>query len=1013
MTIKVTTDSLRPTVTVTDFSFPNDLKHTMTSWYFIDNYTGKEVHTLLYSNSDKVTYTATEDLNPSTEYKVRIVFYSEEKTTIIKEKVFTTPAVSIDIPEYELELTHDNNEVYLTLTKPFVIHNSNEEHIATTWIVKDTNENIILEKFKDKENLTKLNVTDYLNIDTIYYVSVRFHTDNYVSENSIKYIKVPIFTYGEPYDILHTVELDDDLLPTIRIKNNNNLNNIVKSVTLTIKKRNYPNKNITMSNRVIPELEGKRLDDVVDTLEFKLTKEDMLYVGKAELTNPLSTWVLPWVFNVNIVFVDGTRSYSRPVYRKIPLRYNAGKIRQINQPIPVFQLEGYSSNVTWDRPKKVTWIVYDNIGNIIVKEERSSIEHTFNLENYVYKQQILPGHFYFVQAAVTTEAGITVYTVTGNENNGRSDRVGELFYLPNTYLEDPYITLEKFNLVDENKLSIDFNLSNLRVKNNPFGIEYQHLKTAIRLLDITDHNEEKLVYEANITPVNRLVISRSKDIVSDFSIDNTNVGIYYDRRYRLEVAYITDTLTSKVSNYIFSTPPVPMARVSKPKLKESSFIRTGDIKLLSINLDPDVEIGYTSQQHTKTKFELYRGNTLVYKKITTEDKYLLSVFDITEGLLEPLQEDTEYWLDVTYYVGTTVSKNTFRYYLEPLEPKVYNKDLKPKVELRIVSATATTLLCKAIVMDLPEEIKNIYWYINDVEYKNGQTMEFTNLLPETTYEIVVNILNSKDEIMVTRSLETRTDIPMTDKDLVGLQDTWDIVVKEDFTTNIGYSKLPMDLLRYILKQDISHLIKYKRVSIYRESLDSYPYYEDTFTTPLDNYSYVLEFRKLSNLYATNRIFFKVELGLTEHLWLEPKIIEIPIQKFNKDLVKDLFRWYLEEETIVKENVLDGVDGSFMFKDKDFKDKVLRVYMQCPKYLMKYVDHIALYYHNTYGYYTIAFEHHNRRLAEHDYNDGMFLLVPTGDYVKYTRYRDTSGYIDRTPKNINKVIVFKDGSKLLY
>ena len=1012
MTIKIQTDSLRPTVTVNDFSFPNDLKHTMTSWYFIDNYTGKEVHTLLYSNSDKTSYTTTEDLKPSTEYKVRIVFYSEEKTTIIKERVFTTPPVSIDTPEYSLELTHDNNEVFITC-ESFVIHNSNEEHLATTWIIKDDKENIILEKFKDKENLTKLNVTDYLNIDTVYYVSVRFHTENYVSDNSIKYIKVPIFTYGEPYDILHTVELNNDLLPTIRIKNNSNLDKIVKTVTLSIKKRNYPNKNIAMSNRVIPELEGKRLDSTIDTLEFKLTAEDMLYIGKSELTNSLSTWVLPWVFNVNITFTDGTRNYSRPVYRRIPLRYNAGTIQQINQPIPVFQLEGYSSNVTWDRPKKVTWIVYDNIGNIVAKEERSSIEHTFSLESYVYKQQILPGHFYFVQAAVTTEAGITVYTVTGNENNGRSDRVGKLFLLPNTYLEDPYITLDKFNLVDENKFSIDFNLFDLRVKNNPFGTEYKHLKTAVRLLDITDHNDTKLVYDANIEPVSRFTISRSENIVSGFSIDNNDVGIYYDRKYRLEVTYITDTLTSRVSSYIFTTPLVPMPKISKPKLKESSFVRTGDIKLLSINLDPNVEIRYTSQQHTKTKFELYRGTTLIYKKITTEDKYLLSVFDITEGLLEPLQEDTEYWLDVTYYVGTTVSKNTFRYYLEPLEPKVYNKDLKPKVELRVVSATATTLLCKAIVMDLPEEIKNIYWYINDVEYKNGQTMEFTSLLPETTYEIVVNILNSKDEIMATTSLETRTDIPMTDEDILPLQDTWDILIQEDFTTDIGYSKLTKDMLKYMLKQDISHLIKYKRVSIYRESLDSYPYYEDTFITPLENRSNVLEFDKLSNLYATNRIFFKVELGVTEHLWLEPKILKLPIQKFNKELVKDLFKWFVEEETIVKENILDGVDGSYMFRDKDFKDKVLRLYMQCPKYLMKYVDHIAAYYHNTYGYYTITFEHHNKRLAEHDYNDGMFLLIPTGDYVKYTRYRDTSGYIDRTPKNMNKVIVFKDGTKLIY
>ena len=210
MTIKIQADSLRPTVTVDDFSFPNDLKHSMTSWYFIDTYTGKELHTLLYSNSNKTTYTTTEDLKPSTEYKVRIVFYSEEKTTIIKEKVFSTPPVSIDIPEYALELTHDNNEIFLTC-EPFKIHNSTEEHLATTWIIKDDKENIILEKFKDKENLTKLNVTDYLNIDTVYYVSVRFHTENYVSDNSIKYIKVPIFTYGAPYHSLHTVELDNDL----------------------------------------------------------------------------------------------------------------------------------------------------------------------------------------------------------------------------------------------------------------------------------------------------------------------------------------------------------------------------------------------------------------------------------------------------------------------------------------------------------------------------------------------------------------------------------------------------------------------------------------------------------------------------------------------------------------------------------------------------------------------------------------------------------------------------------
>ena len=163
---------------------PSDIQHTMTSWYLIDVATSQTVESNLYSQGLYGWYA--DELKPQTTYKIRIIYHtSQEGLTRTEEISFTTPAVEIKQPDFELSMSSDNSELGIALVDKFKAINTKEEQVATTYIIRDIDGNVLYEKYKDTNNLRYLDVTNYLKSNTGYFIEVEVHTEHFNSPRRI------------------------------------------------------------------------------------------------------------------------------------------------------------------------------------------------------------------------------------------------------------------------------------------------------------------------------------------------------------------------------------------------------------------------------------------------------------------------------------------------------------------------------------------------------------------------------------------------------------------------------------------------------------------------------------------------------------------------------------------------------------------------------------------------------------------------------------------------------------
>ena len=173
-------DSITPRITIDPMLEHNERPDiTFTSWFIINATSNLEAYSNIGSN--KYILQVDKELDSDTKYILRILL-NTDNGEIVKEQEFT-------------------------------IHNSNEDHIATSWMVQDLNGKVVFESAMDNKNLVSIDITDYLNSNTNYYFFVKLHTEHYTSKTLEQFYTVPLFIEDEEFDSITTVSLDKDNLP--------------------------------------------------------------------------------------------------------------------------------------------------------------------------------------------------------------------------------------------------------------------------------------------------------------------------------------------------------------------------------------------------------------------------------------------------------------------------------------------------------------------------------------------------------------------------------------------------------------------------------------------------------------------------------------------------------------------------------------------------------------------------------------------------------------------------------
>lgn len=989
---------------------PSDIQHTMTSWYLIDVATSQTVDSNLYSQGLYGWYA--DELKPQTTYKIRVIYHtSQEGLTRTEEISFTTPEVEIKQPDFELSMSSNNSELGIALVDAFKAINTKEEQVATTYIIRDIDGNVLYEKYKDTNNLRYLDVTNYLKSNTGYFIEVEVHTEHFNSPRKIKYIKTPVFTLGDRYDITTTVAVYDNLLPIITGTLPVELDKTIKQVNLKVLRRGYPKDNITLLNRFLRKYENQKLSEIGYRIEEFLTENDMREIMALNVGDKMGLWVHPWIFILDIYFTDGSKAESRPIYKRIPLRVDPGIIMQIGKEYPVFILNNYKHNATWDTVDTITWIVINAYGEKIVEEKRSTYNQTFSLEPYILKGDIVKGMFYYVQAVVTTKAGITTPCKTGNEKYHRVDRKGVPFVIENVKIKEPYVTIDSIEPIDQNLFNIHLHFSKFEVNHNPYNRDIEHSKTTIRLFDITNISsnsniQEKLVYEAEIDPSDVLTLSRSKEIAPEFSTDNENVGIYYNREYRIEVHYIgSDNLISHVGSKIFYTPHIPETVISAPVIKESYIMPTGDIHIIVAELDESLATIKNNSIDTikSTTFNLYKGTELVYTKDTSYDKFKFAIKDFDSGLLCRLEENVEYWLDVQYHseYGVTSPVTSVRFILGQ----------NPITDLDIIQTYLGSRCANFKVLNTSDDLTFTLKVKNEITSGNVENgvINLNDLYPNTEYTLTVG---SKEVTFITKESNT-----YSKEELISLNEKWEIEYDHEFKGDSVRTVISPALLHYKVSDNLfSNFIRFKSVSIHLSEPFSNPIYERVFDSELVNDREILEDIKALDFYTKEVFYIKVRLGLSKSIWLPEKVITFTVKEFDKMKCVSEFIWSQDDFEYLDKPILDSIEDkdNVMYPDSNTaKDRVLKLGVTMPKHFMEYVDHIGVSFNTKYGPYTVNSYLIVNKPAKNYKGKSLFFLLPYNDNILYSDFRDLTTPISTKPMNIVPIIVFKDGTKISF
>ena len=1010
--INISIDNLKLVIATTKMktSEPSELKHTMTSWYLIDVATSQTIESNLYSQGLYGWYV--DELKPNTSYKVRVIYHTDnEEITRMEELTFNSPVVEVIQPDFDLHFSPSNDHIGIMLLNDFEAINTRENQVATTYIIRDKDGNVLYERYRDTNYLRFLDVTDYIKSNTSYFIEVDVHTEHYDSPRKIKYIKAPIFTLGEPYNLNVTVDLSNNLLPTITGSFTPMEDKTIKQVNLKISRRGYPKDNIVLVNRYLKQYENKKLSELGYVIENTLTEEDMKEIVNSNLNDKMGLWVHPWIFSIDVYFTDGTKTDSKPVYKRIPLRVNPGVITQIGRDYPVFALGKSRHNATWDTIESITWIITNAYGEKVISETRSSLDQTFSLESYILRNEIVKGMFYYVQAVVTTKAGISIVAKTGNERYHRVDRKGVPFVIENLKIKDPYITIDSIETIDQNLFNVHLHFSKFEVYHNPYNKEIEHKKTTIRVFDITNISsnsniQEKLVYEAEIDPVRTLALCRSKEIAPVLSLDSNNIGLYYNREYRIEVHYIADNgMISNVGTKIFHTPKVPETIIPAPVVKESYIIPTGEIHLIVAELDESLAIVRNNTVDTikSTSFKLYKGTELVYSKDTGYDKFKFAVKDFDNGLLCRLEENTEYWLDIQYHSEYGVDS--------PVTSVRYLLGENPKTDTEVIRTYLGAREANFKFLNLPNDstyVLKVKDSITEGKIENS-VLTFKDLYPNTEYILTVR---DKEIKFVTKETDT-----YSTEDLLALNDKWSIDYDREFKGDYVRTVINPYLLHYYVNDPIlSDLIHYKTVSVHLSEPFSKPVYEKTFDTKLTNENAILEDLNHIEFFTKDVFYIKVRLGISKSIWLPEKVITFKVAEFDKMKYIKEFVWSQDDFEYIDKPILDSIENkdNVMYPDSNVaKDRVLKLGVTMPKHFMEYVDHIGVYFNTRYGPYTVNSYLTVNKPAKNYKGESLFFLLPYNDNILYSDFRDLTTPISTKPMNIVPVIVFKDGTTLSF
>ena len=1011
--IDVSIDNLTLSVTTSEMklSEESNIKHIATDWYLIEAVTGQTIENSLGSKS--LNRWELKSLKPSTGYKLRVIYHTDDKvlTEAIGEKFFNTPIVQIKQPDFDIVMNDNNTEVSIGLSSTYTIVNSNEEHIATTYVIRDTEGKVLYEKYRDTEHLTSFNITPYVTSNKGYFIEVSLHSENYDSPRKIKYIKTPVYVPGEPFDMDFAVYVDDTLIPSVRGVLNSVEEKTVQRVNLKIYRRGYPKEDILIFNRYVKQFEDKKTTELDNTFEIVLSEENMLDILRFQQEDKMGLWVHPWVFTLDVYFTDGSRASSKPIYKRVPLRGKPGRVEIIRTDIPTFKLVETELGSTWDKLEKVTWIVINAYGEKVLEETRFGTDQTFSLEPYVLKGELVKGLFYYVQAVITTSAGLSLVARTGNEKYGRIDRKGLPFVMENLKIKEPYIRVTDIETVDQNLFNVHLKFSKFEVNHNPYGRVLEHKYTTIRLYDVTQslynsNVKAKLVYESTLDPIRSLVLVRSKEIAPEFSLDATNLGIYYNREYRIDVCYVADNgLVSTIGSEIFKTPKIPTTLVSAPVVKESYIMPTGEIHLIVAELDESkVSIKNNSEDTIEsTTFTLYKGKEVIYTKVATYDKFKFAIKDFDNGLIGRLEPGVEYWLEIQYKTkGNIVSPVTSVRYI------VGNNTNK---ELDIVKTYVNGKRACFRFNNLPED--TVYSLSKDNLIINdkivGNTLNLFNLYPNSEYSIKV----LDKELIFT----TDKDAYYSAEELKLMNAKWELEYDKFFRGNYLRTYITPSIAHYKVKDPLlTDLIRYKRVSIHLSESNSNPIFDMIFDTKLVNNASILEGINTLNFFTKERFYIKVQLGLSKRVWLEAKTLEFLVEEFDKEKFVEQFIWDQDDYEYLDKPILDSVDNKddVMYPDSfRAKDRVLKLVVTMPKQFMEYVKRLDIYYNTKYGPYFVSSYQSADKPTKNYKGESLFFLLPYNDNILYSDFRDLTSVISTKPVNLVKMITFKDGSVLTF
>ena len=206
---------LNPSFDTDDFTvLSGSDTHVKTDWIVIEKDTNIRIFENLNDYNNLTSFTMPIGiLTPGKEYSVLVKYYGNNGISPIGSKDFIVDedAVSIATPIISIEGEPSNISLSPTITtSPFTVVKGSDTHVATTWILRDDNGNIILSSYNNTINKTSFTLpNNLLSPDTSYTIEVKHIGVNTESNFSIRdfitlniAVDTPVLTVqGEPTNV--------------------------------------------------------------------------------------------------------------------------------------------------------------------------------------------------------------------------------------------------------------------------------------------------------------------------------------------------------------------------------------------------------------------------------------------------------------------------------------------------------------------------------------------------------------------------------------------------------------------------------------------------------------------------------------------------------------------------------------------------------------------------------------------------------------------------------------------